>query len=95
MLEFLETSVRGRDLLFEPGHFLGIVELAFGPGKLQLQLLELLMLDIELLFLLLVERHEISVEQEDTRTKTSGGRKHPFYHTVGCFSSIPGDVASP
>ena len=42
----------------------GIVELAFGPGQLQLQLLELFVLDVELLLLLLIERHETSGEQK-------------------------------
>ncbi len=67
MLELLDALVGGGDLLLQAGHFLWIIELLFGAGELQLQLPQLLVLDVELLFLFFVERHGSSGMRDNCR----------------------------
>src|SRR6516164_3759087 len=63
-LELRDPQIGRSDFLFEPGHFRGIIELLPRAGKLLLELPDLLVFDVELLLLLLVERHGVQIGRE-------------------------------
>jgi SAM-dependent methyltransferase len=63
LLQLFDPRPGGGDFLLDPLHLFWIVELALGPRELQLELLKLLVIEVELLLLLLVERHVATLSE--------------------------------